>query len=146
MKFLCPVKNNFVSLNYPNAVFDVPTAFENKVFTGRRRELWVTSSERRFYFATMKGIEITYSDGRGKSGQQYAYIRPAGKCRNKSRRCAVQDIQKTIDRYFAPEVKYYEVDGFTIGSNSPDNGLKEYYRICDKRLIGVKFEVKEIDM
>lgn len=94
---------------------------------------------------TMEGIEITYSDGRGKNGQQYAYIRPA-KCRNQSRRCPVRDIQKTLSRYFAPEVKYYEIDGFTIGSNSPENALKEYYRICDRRLIGVKFQVKQIDV
>lgn len=88
----------------------------------------------------MNHIEITCSYGRGKSGRKYAYIRPAKKCRNRSRRCSRDKIAACIERHF-PVVYYYHVDGFVIGAKDPQSALKEYWRVCEKEKIGKVFEV-----
>ena len=83
----------------------------------------------------MKGITIDYSAGRGKYGRQYAYIRPAGNCHNRSRRVRVDMIGSIIQKHF-PEVHYYLVNGITIGAKNEDCALREYWRVCDRELIG----------
>lgn len=49
---------------------------------------------------SMKPYSIKYSNGRGKNGQQYAYLRPSKKCSNRSRRVLVRNIQKAINKKY----------------------------------------------
>lgn len=98
---------------------------------------------------TAEEVEITYSKGRGKSGKQYAYLRPAIKCWNRSRKVGGFDtddlksaISKAIKKHFHP-VNYYNVNGRLIGSNSLKGALAEYWRVCDLSEIGHQFDVTE---
>ena len=88
----------------------------------------------------MEHIKIEYSAGRAKYGRQFAYVRPAGKCSNRSRRVPVEKLEAAIKAHF-PCVNYYQVDGFTIGAKNEVFALKEYWRICDKSKINKPFEV-----
>jgi hypothetical protein len=83
-------------------------------------------------------LQIRISNGRGAGGKTYYYIRPKEKCYNRSRKISgftSQEIQEKlaacISKWFFPKVILYKVDGRVIGSNSKENALKEYWRICD---------------
>lgn len=89
-------------------------------------------------------ITITQSNGRGKGGKSYYFIRPLAKCDNRSRKVGgfnYQEIQPKIDKVIAkwyfPIVILYQVEDMVIGSNSKENALKEYWRVCDPNDIGV---------
>jgi len=88
----------------------------------------------------MEHVTISYSNGRGKYGQQFAYVRPSGKCSNRSRRCAADKVQDVVSKHF-PVVNYYKINGWIIGAKNENFALKEYYRICDVADIGKSFEV-----
>ena len=90
-------------------------------------------------------ITITYSEGRCKGAQRYAYIRPAEDCHNKSHRVKadIATVNDFINRNF-PVVKYFLVDGHVIGAKDDRAALKEYWRICEVSKIRQEFEVKEI--
>lgn len=74
-------------------------------------------------------VDVRFSNGRGRSGQQYAFIRPALKCFNRSRRCRVDQIELVIEEHF-PVVNYYKIDGEIIGAKNEEFALKEYWRVC----------------
>ncbi len=88
----------------------------------------------------MEHIDIEYSRGRGKYGQQYVYVRPAKKCYNKSRRFKIENADKLISKHFS-HVNYYQIEGHTIGAKDEEAALKEYWRVCDKADIGKRFKV-----
>jgi len=96
-------------------------------------------------------VKVTKSNGLGKGGKTYYYIRPLAECHNRSRKVSgftyqeIQEkIEKTIAKWYAPMVILYEVDGHIIGSNSKWNALEEYWRRCDIEDAKAKkqFEVK----
>ena len=91
----------------------------------------------------MDHVKISYSNGRGRSGKRYAYIRPSLKCFNRSRRCRVNRIEQTIAKHF-PVVNYYQVDGFVIGAKNVRSALGEYWRVCELNKIGDEFPVELI--
>ncbi len=83
-------------------------------------------------------IKVTKSNGLGKGGKTFYYIRPLTECHNRSRKVSgfthqeIQEkIEKVITKWYSPIVVLYEVDGHIIGSNSKENALKEYWRICE---------------
>ena len=88
----------------------------------------------------MKHVKIEYSNGSGKCGRLFAYIRPAGECSNRSRRVPVEKLAAAIETHF-PCVNYYQVDGLIIGAKNEEFAIKEYYRICEKSKINTSFEV-----
>lgn len=88
----------------------------------------------------MEHIKIEYSAGRTKFGRQFAYIRPAGKCSNRSRRVPVEKLEETIKLHF-PVVNYYQVDGVPIGAKNEKYAIREYWRICEKSKINNPVEV-----
>ena len=88
----------------------------------------------------MEHVKIEYSNGRGKHGRQFAYVRPSGKCSNRSRRCAAYKVNEFVAKHF-PVVNYYKVDGLVIGAKNEQFALKEYWRICDQNDIGKRFKV-----
>lgn len=88
----------------------------------------------------MEHIKIEYSAGRAKYGRQFAYVRPAGKCSNRSLRVPVEKLAAAIETHF-PCVNYYQVDGLMIGAKNEKFALKEYWRICDKSKINKPVEV-----
>ena len=88
-------------------------------------------------------IEITYSNGRCRNGQQYAFIRPSQKCFNRSRRCRVDKIDSAIKKHF-PVVNYYRIDGHVIGAKDERSALGEYWRVCELDKIGMDFPVELI--
>lgn len=85
-------------------------------------------------------IQVEYSAGRGKYGRQYAYIRPAGNCHNKSRRVSADQVESTIEKHF-PNVNYYLINGLVIGAKDPDFALKEFWRVCERQQVGKAFPV-----
>lgn len=96
-------------------------------------------------------VELTRSEGRGSGGKSFYYIRPLQKCYNRSRRVGGftsseinQKINNCIRKWYYPKVVFYKIDGHIIGSNSKENALKEYWRICDLRDVGVEFEVEQV--
>lgn len=89
-------------------------------------------------------IKVDYSAGRGKNGSRYAYIRPVGKCHNRSRRVSADSVLDAIERHF-PEVHYYQVEGLVIGAKSPEFALREFWRICKRKDIGKPFQVAIIE-
>lgn len=85
----------------------------------------------------IKDVSVCYSRGRGKGGSRANFIRPADDCFNRSRRVTGftneeldEKIIQVVKRWYYP-MKYYKVDGHIIGSNSEENALKEYYRVCN---------------
>lgn len=100
---------------------------------------------------TQTDIVIHISNGRGKNGKVYKTIRPLAKCFNRSRKVggySTQELkektEKVINKWFSPKVILYKVDGEIIGSNSKENALKEYWRVCDVWKIKQHFEVEII--
>ena len=93
-----------------------------------------------------RDIKITKSSGRGKFWQQYYYVRPAFKCSNKSRRCKAEDLDKCIEKYFAPRLRKFEIEGLLIGAPEWDKAIAEYNRVCSKKMIGkAKYMIEVID-
>jgi len=94
----------------------------------------------------MEGVNITYSEGRCRGARRYAYIRPAGKCHNRSHRvsCDIGKIPAFLEKHF-PEVKYYLVDSLVIGAKDEKSALSEFWRVCEKSKIGQAFAVVEIN-
>lgn len=88
-------------------------------------------------------IDFFYSKGSGKGGKRYIYLSPRGDCGNKPRRVeAMQEkVDKVVNKWYSPSILFYKVDNRVIGSNSEENALREYWRICEKELIGVGFPV-----
>lgn len=83
-----------------------------------------------------KDVIIERSKGKSNTGVTY-YVRPNKKCFNRSRPVIIYDgadvdkrIKRLVVRWFWP-MKYYTIDGITIGSNSESNALQEYWRVCD---------------
>jgi hypothetical protein len=75
-------------------------------------------------------IEITVSGGSGRAGQRFAYVRPARKCFNASRRFRLDKLAEGIAKHF-PEVYYFRVDGqYVIGAKDATAALAEYRRVC----------------
>ena len=96
-------------------------------------------------------IKIERSNGRGKGGKISFFIRPVANCLNRSRKVSgwpgsdIQDkIDKCVRKWFSPKVILYEIEGSIIGSNSKENALKEYWRVCDIKDINKQFEVKQL--
>lgn len=88
-------------------------------------------------------ITINRSNGFTKSGKPAYYISPRVKCINRARRViGIDRVEKCIKKYFYPRVILYEIDGSVIGSNSKENALKEYWRVCELNKVGTHFEVK----
>lgn len=93
-----------------------------------------------------RDIKITKSSGRGKFGQQYYYVRPGFKCFNKSRRCKTDDLDRCIEKYFAPRLRKFEIEGLLIAAPDWDKAIAEYNRVCPKRMIGkAKHMIEVID-
>ena len=90
-------------------------------------------------------VKVTYSAGRSKYGLRYAYVRPSGECFNRSWRCPEDLIDKIIEKHF-PVVQYYCIDGHTIGARNPEAALREYWRVCEKGKVGVKFEINILEI
>lgn len=86
---------------------------------------------------TIEKVKVTYSNGRGKYGRQYAYIRPAKPCDNAGRRVLASNVSKSIERHFNP-CYYWNVGDCLIGANSEDAAWKEYWRICKRSEIRKK--------
>jgi hypothetical protein len=95
----------------------------------------------------IKDVSVCYSRGRGKGGRRANFIRPADNCFNKSRRVTGftdeeldEKIIATVKKWYYP-MKYYKVDNHIIGSNSEENALREYWRVCEKSVKGLCFPV-----
>ena len=81
----------------------------------------------------VSGIHVLRSHGLSKTGAPIFFVRPANMCFNRSRRFVGYDkMAKGIVKWFAPEVKYWEIDGYILGSNSEENAVKEWNRVSDK--------------
>ena len=83
-----------------------------------------------------KYVLITRSNGRNHSGVTF-YIRPLEPCFNRSRPLIIYNdeqlenrVKKMIVKWYWP-MKYYKIDNVIIGSNSENNALQEYWRVCD---------------
>lgn len=95
--------------------------------------------------AIEQGLKITRSAGQPKTGMPVFYVRPANACFNRSRRFVGYDkMQKGIAKWWAPEVKHFEIKNTIVGSNNESNALKEFWRICEGAEIGILVKVKEI--
>lgn len=100
---------------------------------------------------TPEGVKIDTSNGRNSFGGIVKYIRPAGECINRSRKVSgltgkevSEKVEACIKRWYSPMVIYYQIEGVVIGSNSKENALKEFWRICDPRVIGKQFPVTNL--
>lgn len=98
----------------------------------------------------MQNIKITHSNGLGKGGKMFVFIRPDFDCMNRSRRVGAytseelkEVVAKCIAKYYTP-LKQYMVDGHIIGSNNEKNALREYWKVCDKNYVGKRFLVEEM--
>lgn len=91
-------------------------------------------------------VKIERSFGQSKTGIPIFYVRPLQACNNKSHRCVgYNKKERTVWKWFYPEINYYEIKNCVIGSNSERNALKEFWRVCSKEEIGVIVEVKKIN-
>jgi hypothetical protein len=93
-------------------------------------------------------VKIERSNGNGKGGKIFYYIRPLQECMNKSRKASGftpaelhEKISNVITKWYSPMVIMYMVNGWVIGSNSKENALKEYWRVCERGDVGKEFEV-----
>lgn len=100
---------------------------------------------------TQDDILVQKSNGFGKSGRMIKFIRPKEPCFNKSRKISGytpdeirQKEENTIRKWFSPRIILYRIEGHIIGSNSKENALKEYWRVCDIDKVGHQFEVEII--
>lgn len=97
------------------------------------------------------GVSLTQSNGRGKSGKMYCYIRPKKHCFNRSRKVGgfteaelFSAIMACIKKWYNP-IQYFNINEYVIGSNSEENALKEWWRVCDKKYVDVRIEIKKQD-
>ena len=88
-------------------------------------------------FERPSAVKVEISSGRGKYGKQYAYIRPAKPCANRSRRVAAMDVDKWV-RIIFPKVNYWNIGGLVIGARDEDHAWTEYWRVCEKEQIRKK--------
>lgn len=88
-----------------------------------------------------EAVPVTISQGHGKYGKQYAYIRPSKPCANRSRRVEVHEVEKWI-RIIYPKVHYWRVGGLVIGAKDEDQAWREYWRVCERSQI----RKKEVDI
>lgn len=93
-------------------------------------------------------VNARYSNGNGMAGMQYAYLRPNYECMNKSRRVGAfyskelwEKAEKVVLKWYYPKIILYKIDGLTIASNNEINALKEWWRICEKKFVGIPFPV-----
>jgi hypothetical protein len=94
----------------------------------------------------MSAVKVILSGGRGKYGQQYAYIRPAKTCHNRSRRVEVQSLEESVAKIF-PEVHYWNIGGLTIGARNEDHAWREYWRVCERSQIRKKLvQIEKIEL
>jgi hypothetical protein len=96
------------------------------------------------------GVKIIHSNGRGKSGKIVVFIRPDKDCFNNSRKVTAFSVMelnniiaRTVNKWYNP-ITYYVINGDIIGSNSEQNALKEYWRVCRKEDIGKAFPVEPV--
>jgi hypothetical protein len=101
-------------------------------------------------YDTDKQVEVQSSNGYSRGGAIVKFVRPVGKCSNRSRKVSgftgkevSEKVARVIERWYSPIVIYYEINGTVIGSNSKQNALKEYWRICDMKDHGKIFEVNQ---
>lgn len=94
-------------------------------------------------------VEVRRSNGRGKDGKTYYFIRPFAECFNRSRKVSgwtsqeINDkIEKVIAKWYSPRVILYQIEGTIIGSNSKENALKEWWRVCEIEKIKQLTEVE----
>lgn len=92
-------------------------------------------------------IKIQKSNGFGKNGQLNYFIRPVADCMNRSRKASgfnypIEKIDNLIRKWYYPKVILYNINGMIIGSNSKENALKEFWRVCEKDIIGIPLPVK----
>lgn len=95
-------------------------------------------------------IHAYWSHGSGQYGKKYLILHPNVDCFNKSRKVSgfkdgevFEKAEKVINRWYHP-LSIYEIDGRVIASNSEQNALKEYWRVCSYEKIKKQFEVKLI--
>lgn len=92
----------------------------------------------------MATLIIEKSNGRTKTGELIYFVRPAGKCHNRSWRVKANKVSEFCRKKFS-NVSYFRVNGLVIGASSEENAVKEYYRICEKSKIGKPVDVKTIN-
>ena len=93
-------------------------------------------------------IKIINSNGRGKNGKKHVYIRPDFECFNMSRKASGFDnrelnesINNVLRKWYQPKLFVYDIDNHVIVSNSEENALREYWRVCDRSVIGLNFPI-----
>jgi hypothetical protein len=93
-----------------------------------------------------ENIMITTSRGNSKF-RFVIYIRPHADCFNKGRRITAQSkeeldekIKDMANKWYTPLI-IYRVDNHRIASNSEENALREYWRVCEKEVVGLTFPV-----
>lgn len=98
--------------------------------------------------STLIDVERKPSQGCGKDGRRAIYLRPDCECFNRSRKVsfwtdeeAEQKIQKLVAKWYSPEINRYIIEGKVIASNSEENALKEWWRVCEPVFIGVSVPV-----
>ena len=98
----------------------------------------------------MDELKITRSNGNGKGGKTFYYVRPIYDCFNRSRKVSGftyreihEKLDKLIETWYSPKIILYEIQGHTIASNSKENALKEFWRVCELTDVKKPFEVKQ---
>lgn len=87
-------------------------------------------------------VEIKLSKGFMKGGTRKWFIRPAINCFNRSRiATTLESAEKMAKKWYSPTVQLYSIGGREIGSNNPENALKEYWRVCEMEEISKPLEV-----
>lgn len=96
-------------------------------------------------------IKIEKSNGSNSFAGAIYFVRPLADCMNRSRKVSVrpgesatEKIEKVIAKWFFPKVIIYNLNGWKIGSNSKENALKEYWRVCAEEEIGKTTEVTQL--
>lgn len=97
-------------------------------------------------------ISVVHSKGKGKDGKRYVNLRPKQECFNRSRKVGGfndkelwDKMEEVIIKWYAPAIVLYKIDGKIIGSNSEENALKEWWRVCEIEFIGVSFPVTVVN-
>jgi len=92
-------------------------------------------------------ITVDVSSGKTKSGEQVYFVKPSFSCVNRSRRCVGEKhLEHVIKKWFSPNVKSYAIGTQTIGSNSVEHAINEYYRVCPREEIGTVTERDVIEL
>lgn len=100
------------------------------------QDKWITANDL---------VKIDRSFGQNKTGIPIFFVRPLLTCHNRSHRCVGYDKKDlAIQKWFSPEVYYYVIKNYVIGSNSEMNALREFWRVCSKEEIGILVEIKTL--